>query len=288
MNNSTTSSDPRLSQFWQKMQMRLKHRFRLLVVDEVGARTTGSYRFTLGRMLLVAIGGLAGVIALTVGAIFYTPLREAVPGYTDPELVVRQKTLLRKVAGMELRIAQQDSFILSIQRASGYTSLDTVRAQARALVSDSGSATPAHAPVLPRGILAAQPQTETLLSLRWPVFGYISQGYNPAERHYAIDIAADSGALVRTVAAGTIILTEYSAATGYVVGVQHAGGLVSFYKHNNQLLARVGDYVFHGEAIAVIGSAGEQSSGPHLHFELWVQGSPVDPVSYLPGARRSL
>lgn len=283
---STATS--RLSQLWLHAKMRMQHRFRLLLVDEVGARTTGSYRFTLGRLLLLGVCLLAGVIALTVMAIFYTPLRETVPGYTDPDLVMRQKTLLRKVAGMEQRIAQQDSFILSIQRASGYTSLDTVRAQARALVTDSGLTAVPHAPALPRGILATQPQTETLLSLRWPVFGFISQGYNPAERHYAIDIAADSGALVRTVAAGTIILTEYSAATGYVVGVQHAGGLVSFYKHNNQLLARVGDYVFHGEAIAVIGNAGEQSTGPHLHFELWVHGSPVDPVNYLPGARRSL
>jgi murein DD-endopeptidase MepM/ murein hydrolase activator NlpD len=79
-----------------------------------------------------------------------------------------------------------------------------------------------------------------------------------------------------------VVIAEYSYETGHVIGVMSQGNLMSFYKHNSRLLKGVGDYVNAGEAVAVIGNSGENSSGPHLHLEMWLNGKPVDPALYLP------
>ena len=80
---------------------------------------------------------------------------------------------------------------------------------------------------------------------------------------------------------GTVIISNWTSETGYVIGVQHKGGYISFYKHNSMLLKTAGDFVKTGEQIAIIGNSGELSTGPHLHFELWQNGIPVDPENYI-------
>lgn len=107
------------------------------------------------------------------------------------------------------------------------------------------------------------------------------KGYKPQELHYALDYAAPAGSIIYSVADGYVVYAEYSLTTGYVIGVYHRNGMLSFYKHNSLLLKKVGNYVFAGEAIAVIGNSGEASTGPHLHFELWSNGFAVDPTTYI-------
>ncbi|MBZ0242725.1 MAG: M23 family metallopeptidase, partial [Bacteroidales bacterium] len=68
---------------------------------------------------------------------------------------------------------------------------------------------------------------------------------------------------------------------GYIIGLQHAGNFFSVYKHNAVLLKKEGDFVKAGEAIAIVGDSGELSTGPHLHFELWFNGIPINPDDYL-------
>jgi murein DD-endopeptidase MepM/ murein hydrolase activator NlpD len=80
---------------------------------------------------------------------------------------------------------------------------------------------------------------------------------------------------------GTVIISDWTSETGYVIGVQHSNNLFSFYKHNSALLKRAGDYVKAGEVIAIIGNSGEYTTGPHLHFELWYNGTAVNPVDYI-------
>ena len=119
-----------------------------------------------------------------------------------------------------------------------------------------------------------------VMKLMKPVDGFITSAFNPDEKHFGVDLVADENAIIHSVANGFVIFSEYSAQTGYVIGISH-GNLISFYKHNSRVFKKVGSYVFEGEAIAVIGNSGENSTGPHLHFELWYNGKPVNPGEYI-------
>lgn len=109
----------------------------------------------------------------------------------------------------------------------------------------------------------------------------VSDTFAPLRGHYGIDLLAPSGSHIKAVKSGTVILATWSADTGYLLAVQHSNQLVSFYKHNSKLLKKTGDLVKTGEAIAIIGNTGEMTDGPHLHFELWFNGQPVDPQRYI-------
>ncbi|MBK7478529.1 MAG: M23 family metallopeptidase [Bacteroidales bacterium] len=102
------------------------------------------------------------------------------------------------------------------------------------------------------------------------------------QRHFGTDIVTRPKAQVDAALAGTVIFTGWTRETGYVIEIQHANNIVSIYKHNASLLKETGDLVRTGEAIAVVGNSGEiYTSGPHLHFEIWYKGSPLDPEKYV-------
>mgnify|MGYP001242465023 FL=1 len=114
-----------------------------------------------------------------------------------------------------------------------------------------------------------------------PLTGLISDGYNNKTKHFGIDLVAKEKSRISSVLEGTVIISHWAYETGNVIGVQHKNGYLSFYKHNSVLLKSVGDYVNAGDHIAIIGNSGELSSGPHLHFELWHKGVPVNPENYI-------
>ncbi len=114
-----------------------------------------------------------------------------------------------------------------------------------------------------------------------PVKGNITEPYDAKEKHYAVDIVVAEGTAVKSVADGTIIFSEWSAETGYVIIIEHANNLLSVYKHNQSLNKSQGDLVKSGEVIAFSGSGGSLSTGPHLHFELWSDGYALDPTQFI-------
>lgn len=114
-----------------------------------------------------------------------------------------------------------------------------------------------------------------------PLKGIITSVYSTEENHLAIDIAAQQGEAIKSVAAGTVIFSDWTPDTGYVAVVQHAGGMLSVYKHNLTVYKKMGDVVKKGEVISAVGNTGELTTGPHLHFELWIDGIPVDPQQYI-------
>lgn len=125
-------------------------------------------------------------------------------------------------------------------------------------------------------------QQSPLLHLFAPVEnGELRNPYSEAKAHYGVDIVAEQNALIRSVASGLVVISEYSDENGWVIGVLSDNNVLAFYKHNSRLLKQVGSPVFAGEPIAVIGNSGENSTGPHLHLELWQNNAPVDPANYL-------
>lgn len=122
--------------------------------------------------------------------------------------------------------------------------------------------------------------SETLLFT--PVESYaISKKYIPRERHYGVDLLTKSDQIVSTVADGVVIFSEWTEEGGNILIVQHDKNLISVYKHNSVLLKKVGENVEAGDAVAIVGNSGEQTSGHHLHFELWLEGESIDPESVI-------
>ena len=114
-----------------------------------------------------------------------------------------------------------------------------------------------------------------------PISGTFTEKHDLAKGHFGVDIVSIEGSIISSIADGVVIIDNWTKETGFVVGVQHSDGFLSFYKHNSKNLKNIGDYVKSGEGIAVIGGSGELSSGPHLHFELWKNGESVNPENYI-------
>ncbi|MFT3884416.1 MAG: M23 family metallopeptidase [Flavobacteriales bacterium] len=109
----------------------------------------------------------------------------------------------------------------------------------------------------------------------------VTSTYDRQDGHFGVDIVTKADEAVKACLDGTVVLASWTSDAGYVMQVQHGNDLVSVYKHNAVLLKRAGDRVKAGEAIAIVGNSGELTTGPHLHFELWSHGEPLDPQAYM-------
>jgi len=114
-----------------------------------------------------------------------------------------------------------------------------------------------------------------------PITGFISDRYDMKKAHYGVDIVAKSNEPVKCIADGTVIMASWTQDAGYVIAVQHRGNLISVYKHNAELLKKVGSFVNAGEIISIVGNSGEMTNGPHLHFELWYNGNSLNPEEFV-------
>jgi murein DD-endopeptidase MepM/ murein hydrolase activator NlpD len=114
-----------------------------------------------------------------------------------------------------------------------------------------------------------------------PVKGIITGAFSPADGHFGVDLVAGPNEVVKAVLDGTVTMSTWTLETGYVIQIQHDYELISVYKHNASLFKTVGEKVAAGDAIAIVGNSGELTTGPHLHFELWHDRVPLNPVDYI-------
>jgi murein DD-endopeptidase MepM/ murein hydrolase activator NlpD len=114
-----------------------------------------------------------------------------------------------------------------------------------------------------------------------PIEGMVTTEFNIKDEHYGIDIVSKSNEPVKSVAEGTVIFSDWTQESGNVITIQHRDNIISVYKHNSALLKKVGNFVNSGQVIAIIGNTGEFTTGPHLHFEMWFNGNPVDPEEFI-------
>lgn len=234
------------------------------------------------------------LIAFTISIVFFTQLREMVPGYSSSDLLNRAIYLTKKTDSLEQQIAINNKFYKSIEDVlSGnideFISRDELSTDSNLINSDIFTISPN----LQDSILRQYVDNEDKFNLTnnelvienkmffSPIKGEITQSFNFNENHFAIDIAADIGTPVKSVLDGKIIFSEWSLETGYVVVIDHGENIISVYKHNSKILKEQNDFVQAGEVIAYSGNQGNLSSGPHLHFELWKNGTPIDPEPLL-------
>jgi len=114
-----------------------------------------------------------------------------------------------------------------------------------------------------------------------PLKGVVTSSFEPAQGHFGVDLVSAENEPVKSIADGTVIFASWTLETGYVMTVQHSNELISIYKHNSVLLKKLGDPVRGGEIVSIIGNTGEQTTGQHLHIELWYKGNPLNPQEFI-------
>ncbi|MDC0231316.1 M23 family metallopeptidase [Aureispira] len=114
-----------------------------------------------------------------------------------------------------------------------------------------------------------------------PLTGMVSDTFAPRRDHYGTDIVAPKGKHIKAIQKGTVIVATFSVETGHMLAIQHSNNVISLYKHNSKNLKKEGEFVRAGEGIAIIGNSGEMTEGPHLHFEMWVNGQPINSERYI-------
>ncbi|NNE70282.1 MAG: M23 family metallopeptidase [Rhodothermales bacterium] len=277
----------------------------VILLDEDGLDAPRRYRVRPGQVL-----GLTTGISLVVGLLLLlfvvaTPVRGLFPGLATEEMKNEARLNSLRLSALEDSLSAQEAYLTHIrdlmmgrvepgQDAPALDNPDTgglVAAEGDPVSADwedhqqpaiaLGSLPIESGLVLPA---AAGPQA-ALGAPRFPVLppieGLATRGFDPRIGHYALDIAANEGTVVRSISAGYVVMADWTHDGGYTIAVQHAGGYLSVYKHNERLLKRAGDRVASREPISMSGNTGEITTGPHLHFELWRDGLAQDPSAYL-------
>jgi murein DD-endopeptidase MepM/ murein hydrolase activator NlpD len=235
------------------------------------------------------------LISGTALLITFTPIREFIPGYSSTALKNKATRLTITVDSLMAAVKINDVYFksirnmltgqldsLSIKEAYSINSTELVDAETLNIyASQEDSILREKVEQEDKYSLLEKATFNANFTLFPPVSGQISEEYNADAKHYAIDIVTEKDEPVKATLDGTVIFSEWSVETGYVIIIEHSRGLISVYKHNNLLLKSQGDLVTAGEVIAVVGDTGEFSYGPHLHFELWVDGYPVNPSDYI-------
>ncbi|WP_340076243.1 M23 family metallopeptidase [Leptobacterium sp. I13] len=278
----------------KKLRKKLLHKYRLVILNEDTFEERVSFK--LSRLNVFVLGTLFAIF-LVVGTtvlIAFTPLKEYIPGYSSTSLKIRAVENTYKVDSLEKVLMANVVYLDTIRKALtgeikiGSINKDSLFEQFR-IEPSSIDLTPNRQDSLLREQVALEEKynvfetatTNGDFVLMPPVTGTLSQGYLPKEKHYAVDIIAPEGTPVKAVGDGVVIFSEWTAETGYVMIIEHPFGLISVYKHNGSLTKEQGDLIKAGEVIATIGNTGELTTGPHLHFELWSEGYPVNPGNYI-------
>jgi len=235
----------------------------------------------------------AVIVVLVILLIATTGLKEYIPGYPTEEYrrLVLQTAI--KVDSLENEIQKRDQFFEGIKTIiSGGVPEDNLKIDTTIEPNEVEFAELNHDSVFQDRLLAEQ----TSLSLQTnlykspdisqihffvPLKGVVSNSFDAATEHFGIDMVSEPNSRILAVLDGTVIFAGWTLETGYVMHIQHEADIVSVYKHNSELLKSTGDRVKAGDAVAIIGNSGELTTGPHLHFELWHNGTALNPEQYI-------
>jgi murein DD-endopeptidase MepM/ murein hydrolase activator NlpD len=273
----------------------LTTRYQLIIRNEENFAEKTSMGFTYSKVILFSVILFTGLFVLsmfmskTILAKWFDPKHE--------QMVLNQQLfeLAQKVDSLGLEVDRKDQFIANFQRVlSGDTSnfqdpAETLKGEHQPLKVADLKATPTDS-VFRKDF---EQSDMALISLNTkyreiqetffysPITGFISDQYDVKKGHLGVDVVAKVNEPIKCIADGTVIFSSWTQDSGYVIMVQHRGNLISAYKHNAQLLKKVGTFVNGGEIISIVGNSGELTNGPHLHFELWYNGNSLNPEEFV-------
>lgn len=276
-----------------KLKQKLTDKYRLVVLNE----DTFEERFSLKLSVLniFVLGGVLSFLLILVTTFFitFTPIKEYIPGYSSTKLKIKATKLAIQTDSLKRRLEILQDYTKALQPIlrGDITAdvIDTLQLGSEVFKVQDSLLNATREDSIFREKIESQDRfplqntTETNVKIVFfaPLTGTISQNYDAITKHFAVDIVAKKNSPVKATADGTVIFSGWTTETGYVIIIKHAHNYVSVYKHNGNLLKQQGDFVKSGEAIASVGSTGELSTGPHLHFELWSNGYAVDPTKLI-------
>lgn len=280
-------NDKEKSRFW-------RHRFRITVQEESTFRERKAFLLSGRRIVGIIAGAVLLVSLFTYFFVAHTPLtKHLVPGYVAKSFHEDARLAKAQADSAIYQLYLHEKYLSSLRVIldggvpdfTGAASLDSVLQSASELPDPSENDQDLRSRVEEEDRFALKrsgPNAGGEVGFSfYPLKGVVSDGFDLSRGHIGVDIVAAEGELIHSVDDGVVLMSTYTAENGYVAVVQHANNRVSVYKHNSALLKEVGDVVQTGDPIAAVGSSGHESSGPHLHFEWWVKGRPVDPAPWL-------
>lgn len=267
---------------------------RLVILNDDTFEEVFSLRLTLMNVFVVATIGALLIIFVTTYIIAFTPLREYIPGYASTKLKKDATELALKSDSLSQALKKNEAYIASIKKILtgdldvAKFSKDSITATNLEPISEE-DLQPTKADLLLREQVAredkynlfemAKPKAGVVLFP--PAKGMITEKFNPKEKHYAVDVALAKNTPIKSVLSGNVIFADWTPTNGNVIIIRHNNGFISVYKHAASLTKEQGENVKSGEVIALAGSTGQESTGVHLHFELWKDGYPIDPTIFI-------
>ena len=276
--------------------IKLKHKYRLILMNDSSLEEQISFRFSALDVITVLTIGCVLLFVFFLLLVGYTPLNEFVPGKASSSLHKELIAITLKTDSLEKKLLVNELYLKNITAI--VNGEDPINISTKNTLVLSASETElSFKKSKEDSLLRLAVEAEDKISISptdkkdnldmesmlffSPIKGVITNGFDRKKNHFGTDIVAKQDEPIKCVFDGVVVISHWTSETGNVIGVQHANGMFSLYKHNSILFKRAGEYVKSGEVIAIIGNSGELSSGPHLHFELWHKGTPVNPENYI-------
>lgn len=274
---------------------KLKNKYRLSIYNDQTFEEVLVMRLSRLNVITVVGGVAILLIAMVTILIAFTPIREYIPGYPDGntrrhivENALKADSLERELQQWKIYLGNLHTILRgenpdnmeSIPDTSiRYSEINFTRSMEDSLLRVQIEAEGLYN----LSVVDAKNDKDNLTRLHFfpPLKGVVTNPFNAKSGHLGIDVVAPPNEVIVAIADGTVTLSSWTLETGYVIQIQHQNNLISAYKHNSKLLKQSGAQVKAGEAIAIIGNSGELTTGPHLHFELWHNGTPINPEQYI-------
>lgn len=271
----------------KKLKKQVSKSYRLAVMEEDSYQEKFALSLSKRNIFLFTSSVAFIIILITTLLIFYTPIREYIPGYDTSKLRIQAVENLEKLDSLMISLKQNEQFVEAFSRTllgeefksqyedSQLKAVDLTELAVNINIEDS----------ILRKIVEVEDRfniiekDETLITpnLVSPASGLISEGFDYGKQHYGVDIVLKERTPIKAVYDGIVLFSEWTLNYGYTVVIFHKNELISTYKHNESVKVKTGDFVQTGEVIALSGNTGELTSGPHLHLELWDLQGPLNP-----------
>jgi len=248
---------------------RLDNTYKVVIINDEDLKEVKSIRMTLRKFYVLLTLGILGIISLIIAMIFLTPIKRLVPGYGELHSNTAYIDLTNQIKDLEVQVENQRIYTEGFK-----TMVENLGADAELNVTTEGST------ISTTSLISTLSKLDQKYLIA-PVRGTVSNKFDYESEHFGIDVIAPKDEPIAAVLDGVVIQSDWSLKDGNSISILHPDNLISRYQHTSVLLKDVGAKVKAGEAIAIIGNSGEQSDGPHLHFELWFEGQAVDPAQFI-------
>ena len=289
--------------FWQRFSFKkLNKKYVFMMSHDETLEPIVDFKVNLLRLSFLMLAIVIVLMVITAVVIVSSPIKEYLPGYTDQSTLDRELyDLSRRADSIERELQRKDVYFNNLKLViEGYDfsqdSLEEYDIYAPLLgfnadsveLPHSGLDSALRAEFEENNLFRLNPTDNSVQNKHYksanfftPLVGTVVKTYDPSQGHYGVDIISAGSQVIKAVLDGTVVYASWTVDYGYTIGIQHEGNYLSNYKHNATLLKKEGDIVKAGEAIAIVGASGEHISEPELHFELWLNGMPMNPTEYI-------